>query len=155
MTGFWHRWMVVWCWATIAFGAVFALGALGSLRAPAQLFLDLVFWPIDGQPAELAREAVFATAVCGALMIGWGILMLGLVRDPSLNRNPRVWSLMTTSMVVWFVVDSLASWLSGARLNVLGNTGFLVTYLIPVLASGVLSGTSSSIVADEPSRAVR
>lgn len=140
MTGFWHRWMTVWCWGIIGIGAAFVLNVFAPLRAPVHLFMDIAFWPFDGQPAGLGPETVFASAICGAVMIGWGLLMLGLVRDVRLNQEPRVWSLMTTAMLIWFVVDSAASWLSGARFNVLGNVGFLATYLIPVLASGVLSG---------------
>lgn len=142
MTGIWHRWMVIWCWATIGFGVMFAICAVPGLQTPARLFLDLVFWPLDGQPAVLSREAVFATAISGALTIGLGTLMLGLVQDRVLSQNAHVWSSMTTAMLVWFFVDSVASWLSGAAVNVLGNVGFLATYLIPVLASGACSAPS-------------
>lgn len=134
------RWLVVWCWITIATGAVFALGALPALRGPMALFMDIVFWPPDGQPAALSREAAFATAVCGAVMVGWGVLMLGLVRDPALAAEPKVWRLMTTGMIVWFVVDSMASWLTGATANVAVNTLFLATWLVPVQAAGLMTG---------------
>jgi hypothetical protein len=139
MTGFWHRWMVVWCWTTLGFGAVFALSAFTALRAPTMIFLDIVFWPIDGQPAALSREALLGLGLCGAILIGWALLMLGLVQDPKLNREPRVWQLMTSAMVTWFVVDSLVSWICGAGVNVLSNMVFLGTFLVPVIKSGVLS----------------
>ena len=139
MTGFWHRWMVIWCWATLGVGAIFAMSAFASLRGPTMLFLDVIFWPIDGQPAALSREAALGIGLCGALMIGWGMLMLGLVQDPKLSRESRVWQIMTYAMVTWFVVDSAVSWLTGAGVNVLSNAGFLATYLIPVVKSGVLS----------------
>jgi hypothetical protein len=144
MTGFWHRWMIIWCWVTIVFGAVLALSAIAALRAPTLLFLDLVFWPLDGQQANLSREAVFGVSLCGAIMLGWGALMLGLARDEKLSREPRIWQIMTTGMVLWFVVDSLASWLAGAGVNVLSNAVFVVAYLVPVVKSGVLSGTRLS-----------
>jgi hypothetical protein len=133
------RWIVLWCWAVIGIGAVIALSVFKPLAGPTMLFLDLAFWPLDGRPVPLAPEAQFATALIGALMVGWGVLMLALVRDPVLSRNVTVWRALTTSVVVWFLADSAASWLTGARLNVLGNIGFLLTFLIPVLKSGVLS----------------
>ena len=142
MTGFWQRWMIVWCWMTIIVGAAFALAAFAPTRGPALIFMEIVFWPIDGQPAVLSREAAFATALCGAIMIGWGILMLGLARDPELSGKPKVWRLMTVGMVAWFMIDSIASWVTGAGVNVLGNIGFLATFLTPVIQSGVLSTTS-------------
>ena len=140
MTGFYHRWMVIWCWITIGIGAVFALSVFAGLRGPTMLFLDIVFWPIDGQPATLSREAILGMALTGAVMVGWGVLMLGLAQDEKLSREPRVWQIMTTAMVIWFVVDSTASLLAGAGVNALGNVGFLATFLYPVLKSGVLSG---------------
>lgn len=139
MTGFWQRWMIAWCWITIGFGAAFALAAFTSTRTPALVFMDVVFWPIDGQPAALSREAALSTALCGAIMIGWGTLMLGLARDPELSRMPQVWRLMTAGMIAWFVVDSIASWVTGAGVNVIGNSLFLGTYLWPVVQSGVLT----------------
>ena len=140
MTGFYHRWMVIWCWIMINIGAVFALSIFGALRGPTMMFLDIVFWPIDGQPAVLSREAVLGTALVGAVMIGWGVLMLGLVRDEKLAREPRVWSIMTTAVVLWFVIDSTCSVIGGAGVNALSNAVFLATFLYPVLKSGVLSG---------------
>ena len=139
MTGFWHRWMVIWCWAILIVGAVFAASAIPALRWPTLLFLDIVFWPIDGQPATLSREAAFGVALSGALLTGWAVLMLGLARDPKLSREPRVWWLMTSAILVWFVVDSAASWLTGASVNVLSNSLFVAAYLLPILKSGVLS----------------
>lgn len=138
MTNTWRTWLIAWCWVTLAIGAMFAIIVVPPLSAPAQLFLDVVFWPIDGQPAATARETVFAVAVIGAVMIGWGVLMLGLVHDSALSREPRVWGLMTTALLVWFVVDSLVSWLAGATLNVLGNIAFVASWLLPIMASGVL-----------------
>lgn len=145
MTGYWHRWMVIWCWLNIAVGAVLAAASLPPLSAPARMFLDLVFWPLDGQPATLAPEAAFGLAICGAVMIGWGVLMLGLVQDRQLSREPRVWQAMTYGMVAWFVIDCMASLLTGAGMNVPGNIVFLATYLLPVLKSGVLSGQGLAI----------
>ncbi len=140
MTGFWHRWMVVWCWTMVGVGTVFAVTAIAPLRTPTMLFLDLIFWPVDGQPAALSREAVLGIALCGAIMIGWGSLMLGLASDRKLSAEPRVWQLMTYAMIIWFVVDSAASWQTGAGVNVFSNAVFLISFLIPVIKSGALSG---------------
>ena len=136
MTTFWHRWMIVWCWSVIGLGALFALSAFASLRGPTMLFLDLVFWPIDGQPAALSREAVFGVAISGALTLSWGVLMLGLVRDRTLG--PNVWQTMTTALTIWFVVDSLASIISGAGVNAISNAVLYATFLLPLAKSGML-----------------
>lgn len=145
MTAFWHRWMMIWCWSVIGLGALFALSAFAGLRAPTLLFLDLIFWPVNGQPATLSSEAVFGIAVSGALTLGWGVLMLGLVRDR--NLGPAIWHHMTAALTIWFAVDSLASIVSGASLNTVSNALLYAAYLIPVAKSGLLLPGHRSIQA--------
>jgi hypothetical protein len=146
-----HRWLVAWCWALIAIGIVFVIGVFAPFRAPTLLFLDLVFWPLDGRLAgPLAPEAIFSSALVGAVTFGWGLLMLGLVRDPVLSQSATVWRAMTIALASWFIVDSLASWVSGAHLNVLGNIGIAASFLIPVLKSGVLSARGTTARATRP-----
>lgn len=138
MTTFWYRWMIIWCWCVIGFGAVLALSIFEALSAPTMLLLDLVFWPIDGEPAALSREAIFAVALAGALTMGLGAMILGLARDETLNGSPRLWRHVTAAVLVWYVVDSAVSILGGAIVNAVSNTVLLVTFLLPVLGSGVL-----------------
>jgi len=138
MTGFWLRWMTAWCWCVIAFGVVLLGSAVEPVREPSLLFLDLVFWPVDGQPKLLSREAVFATSITGALTIGWGLLMRALVSDPTLARNPSVWRHMTVALAVWFVTDSVASILTGAWVNAISNSLIIALAILPIIRSGVL-----------------
>jgi hypothetical protein len=135
MTGFWLRWMSIWCWGVIAFGIVLLTSAIEALRMPAMLFLDLVFWPIDGQPAVMSREAVFATSILGAVTIGWGVLMLALVRDPEIAAHPRLRRHLGVALGIWFVVDSTASILTGAWVNAISNTVIAAAGVVPLLAS--------------------
>lgn len=139
MTAFQQRWMIVWAWLCIGFGAMFALAAVPRLSGPALLFLDVVFWPLDGRPAAIGPEAAFATGIAGALTVTLGVIVLGLARDADLSRRPAVWRAVTTGLVAWFIVDSLASYVTGAGMNVLGNVGFLAGYLVPVVQSGMLT----------------
>jgi hypothetical protein len=59
MSGLWKTWMHVWCWATLAFGAVLAAVAVPALQGPALAFYDLVLWPFDGAPAAFDPIARF------------------------------------------------------------------------------------------------
>jgi hypothetical protein len=143
MTIFWQRWLHAWCWGIIAFGALLTACVIPALSGPARFIVDLAFWPLDGQPTLTARDAVLSLSVAGAVTLGWGVLMLGLVRDPVLSSEPRVWSLMTTALVIWFMVDSAASILAGAHVNALSNLLLTAGWVIPVVASGVLAAPSA------------
>lgn len=138
MSTFWHRWLVIWCWIMLCFGAIFAALALPALSGPALTMIDVVDWPYDGNPSALDRHAAVGFALLGCVMLGWGTLVLAIVQDSQMSQEPRVWRMLTTSMLVWYVTDSGASVLLGVPLNALSNTVFLVTFLLPVLASGSL-----------------
>lgn len=138
MSAFWHRWLVIWCWIMLGFGAMFAALALPALSGPALMMIDVVDWPYDGNPSALDRHATVGFALLGCVMLGWGTLTLAIVQDRQMAQEPRVWRMLTVSMLVWYVTDSAASVVLGVPLNAVSNSVFLVTFLLPVLASGAL-----------------
>lgn len=138
MSGLWKTWMHMWCWATLAFGVVLAAAAVPALEGPTLAFYDLVTWPIDGAPATFEPIARFTCGVLGAVMIGWALTIFALLPV----ADARAWRGFTGAMVIWYVIDSTVSITAGAPGNAVSNTAFLVLFLIPVLASGVLGGQS-------------
>jgi len=120
----------------VAFGALLAAGAIPGIDAPARALFIL----FSGDPATAdvyAHPAVrFGLGLQGALTIGWGLTMLALVRTPSIGVSQ--WRALSVALFAWFVIDSAISISTGFWLNAISNTGLLVAYLIPVLASGVL-----------------
>jgi hypothetical protein len=138
MTGFWKNWLIVWCWATIGVGVLFAAGAIPALDGGVRLFYDIIMWPIDGL-SPYGEEVRLTAALLGAVMIGWGIAIFGLI-DAAESVGVQTWRTLTLSVVVWYAIDSAISIALGAPVNALSNTGFLVTFLAPILASGVLRG---------------
>ncbi len=136
MQGVWKIWMQVWCWATFGVGAIFALGAAPATDAGVRLFYDVIYWPIDG--ASPYGDAVrFTAALLGAVMIGWAMTIFTLVTVAD-QVGATAWRGLTAAIVAWYVIDSAISVASGVGVNAISNTGFLITFLIPVLASGVL-----------------
>jgi hypothetical protein len=135
MSGLWKNWMRVWCWATLAFGGVLAAAAVPALEGPTLGFYDLVTWPIDGAPATFDPIARFTCGVLGAVMIGWALTIFALLPV----ADARAWRSFTGAMMIWYVIDSTVSVTAGAPGNAVSNTVFLALFLIPVLASGVLS----------------
>jgi hypothetical protein len=141
MTGFWKTWMAIWCWLTIGLGVALWLGAFPATDGVARLYYDAINWPIDGgvtAPTEWTAQRPTA-AILGAVLIGWGITVLFAVAEGNAG-NRRAWQMLTVAMVAWFVTDSIASMAVGLPGNVVPNTAFMFTYLVPVLASGVLAG---------------
>lgn len=126
------RWLRIGAAVTIAFGLAIAAAALPALSAPAELLLDLVYFPVDGQQAHEGPAARILAAIGGGVMVGWGV-MLWLVAtrlyptDPALGRT-----LILSGVVSWFVIDTLMSVAAGAPLNAFLNVGFLLVFALPV-----------------------
>lgn len=114
------------------FGLLLALGAWPPGAIVAQLVADIAFWPPDGAQTTGAPETRLMLATAGSILAGWGV-MLWMVsarlfpRDPALAR-----AMILTSVVLWFIVDGVASVAAGASFNAVLNIGFLVLFLIPL-----------------------
>ena len=118
----------------IAFGAIIALAAWPPAAGIATFFADLLFWPYDGAQNVDPQSARLLAAISGGVMVGWGLLLWQIVAkvwpiDPLLAGG-----LIRSSLWAWFVVDSAASAIAGAPLNVLLNALFLAAFLLPLQA---------------------
>lgn len=116
----------------IAFGLLIALSSLPSAAAPTAFLLDLIFWPLDGGETMAAPSSRLFAAISGGVMAGWGVL-LWLLTTRLYRDNPELArTLITASIGIWFVVDSLGSIAAGAVLNAVFNLVFLELFLIPL-----------------------
>ncbi|WP_085341329.1 hypothetical protein [Aquidulcibacter paucihalophilus] len=138
MARLWRRWVISWCYLVLALGLVFAGSAWPQTDAAVRLFYDVIYWPLDGQSGW--HESLRLTAaILGAVMMGWALTLLTLVQTALKQPQLSLWRPMTGSILVWWVIDSSISVALNTPGNALSNTGFLLLYLIPVLASGVLT----------------
>ncbi|NJO38016.1 MAG: excinuclease ABC subunit A [Rhizobiales bacterium] len=93
---------------------------------------DLIFWPLDGGQTIASEPGHLLAAIAGGVMAGFGVLLYLLAthlypKEPDLARL-----LISASIGVWFLVDSLGSIAAGAPLNAVLNIGFLALFLIPL-----------------------
>ena len=137
MTGLWKTWITAWCWGVILFGAVLAVAGLPAADGIART----LFGVLGGVPADAALfEPVgmrFSVALMGAVTLGWGFTILFLL--PAIHAaGAPAWKGLTAAILIWFVIDSAFSVATGFGLNAVSNTGLLIAFLIPVLASGAL-----------------
>lgn len=137
MTAFWRTWLRVWCYATAAFGLMFAAAAFPPFDAGAIFFYDLVYWPLDGE-SSFADNVRFTCALMGAVTFGWALTIFAMV-DAAEALGSRAWRALTMSLLAWYAIDSFISVYSGVWMNAVSNTGLMAGYLAPVLASGVLT----------------
>lgn len=82
----------------------------------------------------------------GAVLIGWAIAILGLI-DAAHRVGAPAWRMLTLSIVVWYFIDSIISVALGLSRERGVNRVFLVTFLVPILASGVLGDRDHTLTA--------
>ena len=128
-----RTWLKASALIVILAGLVYALGAVPPLSGLAALSTDFALWPVDGQQTLAGEEARLLCGVLGAVMAGWGV-MLWLVADRLYPRDPQLARLMILAGVgTWFVLDSAASLIVGAPLNLVFNIAFLALFTWPLL----------------------
>lgn len=117
---------------TMITGLALALASSPALNLPLRLLADLLIWPLDQGQTLAASETRLAFAIGGGVMVGWGMMIWQLAGEP-LQRAPEpTRAIIRTSILTWFLVDSLASVAAGAALNVLANAVFLALFLLPM-----------------------
>ena len=128
---------MVWCLGVLMFGVVLALVAVPG----ADGFARLIFVTFSSDPSNAAlfdQQAMrFALGLQGALTIGWALTMYGMMNAADVGGAP-VWRWLTTSLIIWYVIDGSISVSTGFALNAVSNTVLIVTYLAAILGAGVL-----------------
>ena len=73
MTRAFHKfWLKITAIVVGSFAPVFFLGAMSATSWGAQMTLDLLSWPIDGQPVWDTPATRFLSALTGGFLLGWG-----------------------------------------------------------------------------------
>jgi len=137
MSGFWRNWLTGWCWAVGVFGAVLVGGGFEATSGPARLAFDIVKGP---EPLDLNAQMRFSLAVMGAVTIGWAITLAAVIQAAVLlgERARPVWLLLVLGVTTWFVIDTPMSIATGYPMNAVPNLALFVTFLLPIIRSGVL-----------------
>lgn len=84
---------------------------------------------------EAARYIALAHAVFGAVMFGWGLALIAIVRTLFAAGYRLGWNVVALSVGAWFIPDTSYSLLSGYWQNALLNLAFLVLFAVPLVAT--------------------
>lgn len=137
MSGFWRNWLAVWCGAVGVFGAVLVGGGLEVTSGPTRLIFDILNGPMA---LDLNAQMRFSLAVMGAVTLGWAVTAAATIRAAILlgERGAPIWRLLLGGVMVWFVIDTAMSILTGYGINAIPNLILLATFLLPIIRSRVL-----------------
>jgi hypothetical protein len=129
---FHKTWLIVTAIVVGSFGPIFSLATRQSLSFPARWTLNLLNGPGGGAANFDANTPRFLTALTGGFLLGWGVMIVCLrawVYDDAAEGVRRV---VVTSLVSWFLLDSIGSISSGNGWNAASNVVVLLTAVGPL-----------------------
>jgi len=106
---------------------VVAGGTAGSL------FSWFGFGPDESINTDAVRDYLLLPyMVLGAVMAGWAILMIQIVRGPLKENSRWAWAFLVRSLSLWFVLDTGMSLVLGYPMHAVFNLPFAVALGIPL-----------------------
>ena len=131
---FFVAWFKLGCIVAGIAGLVALTASIEAYSGPWLLLLDLVKWPLDGDPAMFSHEALLLNAIIGGVMVGWAALMYFVAAGPIAQGDTKLARQVLISILMWFGIDSIGSYLSQFPGNIAINIFFLIILSIPLFA---------------------
>ena len=128
---------VAMTWLQVVLAGVFAysLVLVFAGRIAGSLFAWLGFGPDDSIDTDAVRDYLqLPFMVLGAVMAGWSVLMIQLVRGPLRDGSRWAWLMLVQSLVLWFSLDTGMSLVLGYPTHALFNVPFAIALGIPLLS---------------------
>jgi hypothetical protein len=138
---FWIRWLQIVLGLLIAYALVLVLA--GSLAT--WMFTALGFGPSPQIDSDGVRDYLrLPLAVLGAVMAGWALQMVLIVRGATIRGAASVFSLLALPVGLWFILDTGMSILLGYPTHALFNLPFALALGIPLWRLRAIGRASTS-----------
>ncbi len=118
---------------TILLGTFFAWTTTGPLAGYSLVLVDFIVGPFDGGQSYAAAETRVLAAISGGLTAGLAMFVWMVTHHIYAHNQVVGRQIIVTSVITWFVVDSVGSVLAGVAFNALANVSFLLMFVAPVL----------------------
>jgi hypothetical protein len=126
----WITWLQVVLVLLLAYSLVLVFA--GSIAG--QLFTVLGFGPPESADTELVGDYLkLPFMVLGAVMAGWSVMMIQIVRGPLSDGSTWALRVLIRSLVLWFVLDTGMSIILGFPGHALFNVPFAIALGIPLV----------------------
>jgi hypothetical protein len=126
---------IVWLQVVLAGVFFYSLFLVLAGRTAGSLFASFGFGPDESIDTSAVRDYLrLPFMVLGAVMAGWSVLMIQLVRGPLREGSRWAWLFMVRSLILWFVLDTGMSIVLGYPTHALFNIPFAVALGIPLLS---------------------
>ncbi len=133
----WWKWLIVDSGFVIFFGLAMLLFNMSILKPLSRVCYNSFFQ--NAQFNSISAPELFFQqwlyGVLGAIMIGWGIMLLCIIYFSFRKLEKWSWYSITLSLVIWYLLDTAISVFYRVYINALLNTGFFIILGMPLLFS--------------------
>jgi hypothetical protein len=130
-----RRAAIVWLQVVLAAVCIYSLILVLAGRTAGSLFAWFGFGPDESTDTSAVRDYLkLPFMVLGAVMAGWSLLMMQIVRGPLSEGSRWAWLILVQSLALWFLLDTGMSLVLGYPTHALFNMPFAVALGIPLVS---------------------
>lgn len=129
---FWWRMLVAVTVFLMLFGLTLVLMPTLTLHGFSLLFYGSTE-RIIAFGAEATAYIRLLHAVLGAVMFGWGVVLMYLALGPLRRGVKAAWYAFAITLLAWFIPDTAYSLVSGFWQNAVLNVSFALLFALPLL----------------------
>lgn len=124
---------ITWLVAVLLLVLCYSLLLVVAGATAGSLFSWFGFGPDKAIDTPAVREYLrLPYMVLGAVMAGWSLLMIQIVRGPLKGESPWAWTFLVRSLSLWFVLDTGMSLVLGYPAHAVFNIPFAVALGVPL-----------------------
>lgn len=126
---------ITWLQVVLAVVLAYALVLVFAGSVAGQMFSALGFGPPESIDSAAVRDYLkLPFMVLGAVLAGWAVTMIQIVRGPLRDGSPWALTILIRSVTVWFVLDTGMSLALGFPTHAVFNLLFVIALGIGLMA---------------------
>lgn len=116
----------------IIFAIIWGLAPYQAINAPSRVLLDILDWPFGDASPTFTGSEMWLSSIGAGLTAAISIMLIGIVA-PAVEKSDRKTARVTIlAFIIWYIVDSVGSVVSGIPSNAFFNLILLIAILIPL-----------------------
>ena len=125
---------ITWLQVVLVLVLVYSLLLVVAGTTANSLFSWFGFGPEESIDTDAVRDYLkLPYMVLGAVMAGWALLMIQIVRGPLKENSTWAWNILVRSLTLWFILDTGMSLVLGYPMHALFNVPFAIALGVPLV----------------------
>ena len=125
---------ITWLQVVLVLVLIYSLLLVVAGTTANSLFSWFGFGPEESIDTDAVRDYLkLPYMVLGAVMAGWALLMIQIVRGPLKENSTWAWNILVRSLTLWFILDTGMSLVLGYPMHALFNVPFAIALGVPLV----------------------